>query len=297
MLTMRLRGIGLGAVLSLALVPGPAVAARVPQPRELDAALRQLSLPRDTDTVRISHDRFPLYFPVDRHHGQWRSPDNSLMLSIHGHGHSARRYQSVSLEMLVWHSGDFEAGVAHTERVITTIGLPDEVRAAAAEMIRTTHAQRQTERTTGRTWYMTVTRETREVAGIQIRMRFESLSHVFLQFTDADAPEARWPSRDEVEQVHPHSHRRVLDIPADVGVFQDPVVLSLRCRPAGRGALRCRYVLQEARLEGGRAVDAAFTGLFRKNENGRWSVQLDQPPLYETVDPQPPILWERRPGS
>jgi hypothetical protein len=289
MLPMRLCGFSLAAMFGLALLPATAAAARVPQPRELEASLRRLDLPRDTTNVRISNDRFPLHFPVDRHHGRWKTADNMLRVSIHGHGHSARRYQSLSMELLIWDSASFASGLAHTERMMATIGLPDEVRAAAAEMIRATHAQRQTRRT-GQAWYFSPTRDAREAAGIQVRMRSESLGHIFLQFTNADAPEARWPTRDDVERLHPHIHRRILNVPADVAVFQDPVMLSLSCRPTRRNAFRCRYLLDNSGVEG-RPVDR-YIGLFRRGTDGEWTVTIEQPRT-RSQDP-PTLIWKAR---
>jgi hypothetical protein len=275
-LTMRLGGSTLAAVLGLALAAG-AAAAQVPQPRELEAALGRLDLRRDEGPARISHDRFPLYFPVDRDYGIWRSPNNnSVVLGIHGHGHSARRHRSVSLEMLFGDSAWFDAGLAHTEGVMAAIGLPDEVRAAAAEMLRTAHTQRQAQRRAGEAWYLSRTREAREVAGIQVRMRFEDFSHVFLQFTDADAPEARWPTRDDVERLHPHTHRRTRPEAFDLTLHQDPVVTRLRCRNARSGAFRCSYLLDNTTIPG-RPVDR-YTGLFRRSADGEWTLAIDQPP-------------------
>lgn len=293
MLTLGLRRFSRWAVVGLTLVSAPAFAARVPQPRELEASLLRLELPKDTASGRLSNDRFPLYFPVDRHHGRWKAADNSLFLSVHGHGHSARRYQSVSLQLLFWHTADFEAGVGHTERVISTIGLPDEVRAATGEMLRAARAQLQTDRSTNPLWWYSEVREAREAAGIQVRIRFASHSFVIVQFTDADAPEARWPARDDVERVHPYTHRHFENIPSDVGVFQDAVMLELRCRPAGRDAFRCRYLLDDAGRDGDRPVDATFSGLFRRAADGEWTVTLEQPPIMPD-GPAPALIWTPR---
>ena len=275
MLTIRRCGFSLAAVLGLTLAAG-AAAAQVPQPRAMEAALARLELQRVEDAGRISHDRFPLYFPVDRHHGTWRAADNSVLLAIHGHGRSARRNQSVSLELLFGDSASFETGLAHTGRVMEAIGLTGEVRAAAAELIRTAHAARRAERRAGGAWYLTMTREAREVAGIQIRMRFEDLSHVFVHFTNADAPETRWPTRDDVERLHPDTHRRIRPEAYDYTLFQEPIVTRLQCRRAGRDAFRCSYLLDNDAIPG-RPVDR-YTGLFRRRADGEWTVALDQPP-------------------
>lgn len=276
---LLLSGMRPWTVLGLLLVPVTAAAAPVPQPRALEAALRRLELTRVESDVPLSHDRFPLYFPVDRPYGRWQSADDRLSLSLYGHGHSSRRHQSISLELLFWNSGSFETGLARAERVMTTIGLPDEVRTTAAAMVRAARGRLETDRRRDQGWFEAHTLEAREAAGIQIRMRarFGGVGHVFLQFTDLRAPEVRWPTRDEVEQLHPFTHRRIMEVPSDVTMYETPIMLGIRCRPARPDAFRCRYVLDNR----GRQPNPdgeTWHGLFRRRADGQWTVQLDEPP-------------------
>lgn len=283
MLKPRLRLVTHSAVLGLTLFPLASAATPVPQPRALEAALHQLGLPQSQlDNSRLGRGRFPLSFPVDRHHGVFRSADTNLLISVHGHGSTARRYRSISLEMLFRDLARFEADLATTGRVITGIGLPEEVQGAATEMLRSAHTRWEAVRNPDRSWAEAAADEVRETAGIQIRLegRFRegpggSSAYVILQFTDAGAPEADWPPPREVERLQPPLRRRSTDCyGCDITPSIDPEVFNLRCRPAGPDAFRCSYVVTVSDWIGrGRPVDR-YTDLFRRSADGRWSIEL-----------------------
>lgn len=283
MLKPRLRLVTCPAVLGLTLFPLAAAAAPVPQPRALAAALRQMDLPEaQSDDSRLGRGRFPLSFPVDRHHGVFKSVETNLLISVHGHGPTTRRYRSISFEMLFYDLAVFETDLATTGRVIAGIGLPEEVQEAATAMLQSAHARLEAVRGPGGTYGHVAVDEVRQAAGIQIRVegRFSygpggSGAYVILQLTDADAPEVDWPSPREVERLQPASRRRSVDCyGCDITASIDPEVFNLRCRPAGADAFRCSYVVTVSDWIGrGRPVDR-YTDLFRRGADGRWSIEL-----------------------
>ncbi|HEX8695515.1 MAG TPA: hypothetical protein VF746_24090 [Longimicrobium sp.] len=284
MLNPGLRLATRSAVLGITLFPCTAAAAPVPQPRALEAALRRLDLTQvQRDTSRLGRGRFPLSFPVDRFHGAFKSADTHLLVVVHGHGPTTRRYRSISFEMLFYNLARFEADLATTIRTIAGIGLPEEVQGAATEVLRSAHARWETVRNPDRSWVKAPADEVREAAGIQIRLEgsfYEgpggSGAYVILQFTDADAPEVDWPSPREVEDLQPHSRRRLIwcygRYNCDVPMELEPEVLDLRCRPAGPDAFRCSYVV--AASEGRSRPGDRYTDLFRRGADGRWSIEL-----------------------
>lgn len=271
------RLVGCSAVLALTLFPCTASAAPVPQPGALSAAVRGLNLPT-VDGGRLSRTRFPVFFAVDRHHGSFMSPDTAVFYAVNGHGPSARRYRSVSLEVLFRGVKPLEANLPTTGRVIASIGLSDEVRATAEAMLRAAVARADSLRIhAGYTLGANVD-DVREAAGIQVRLEghFYGVAHtaafVILQFTDADVPEASWPSPGEIEKLQPPTRERLLGY-TDVAFYAPIVVTDLRCRPARHDAFRCRYAFVGGGDPEGPFKGGPYTDLFRRAADGRWRME------------------------
>lgn len=253
---------GRSAVLALVLFPCTASAAPVPQPGALSAAVRGLNLPT-MGGGRLSRTRFPLFFAVDRHHGSFMSPDTAVFYGVSGHGPTTRRYRSVSLEVLFRGVKPVETNLPTTGRLIAGIGLSDEVGATAEAMLRAAVARADSLRIHGGYKFGANLADVREAGGIQVRLEGHFYggtsmgAFVILQFTDADVPEASWPSPGEIEKLQPpHAGaarrlQRHRDLRADRGdrpslparrARRLPLQLRVRRRRRSRGPLRGRPV-------------------------------------------------------
>jgi hypothetical protein len=261
-------------VLALTLFPCTASAAPVPQPGALSAAVRGLNLPA-MEGGRLSRTRFPVFFAVDRHHGSFMSPDTAVFYSVNGHGPSARRYRSVSLEVLFRGVKPMEVNLPTTGRLIAGIGLSEEVRATVEAMLRAAVARADSLRIHAGHIDANVA-DVRETAGIQVRLEGHfygsSGAFVILQFTDADVPEASWPSPGEIEKLQPPTRQRLVGY-TDVAFYAPIVVTELRCGPAGRDAFRCRYAFVGGGDPEGPFKGGPYTDLFRRAADGRWRME------------------------
>lgn len=259
-------------LLGLALSPANAAAqAHVPQPRALTAALLQVNLPGEAGDGRLGRGRFPLSFAATRYHAQLTTPDRSMVMIISGHGPSRRVYRSVSLEMMFGERARFDADVETVAEVIATLGLPADAAAAAREMLRTARREADVELDHGRS--ASHQAHVQETAGIHLRLegRFHrGQVYATLQLTDADAPETDWPAPRDVETLLPWGRRIVLGA-TDIIVTADPEVFDLRCRPAGRDAFRCGYVITVSDWIGPNPPRARYTDVFRRGAGGGWT--------------------------
>jgi hypothetical protein len=261
------------ALLALMLFPPSAAAqAAVPQPRALTEALLRVNLSGEAGDGRLGRGRFPLPFAVTRPHGQFTTRDRSMVMVISGHGPSRRVYRSVSLEMLFTERTHFDADLAAMAEVITTIGLPAEAAAAAVEMLRT--ARREADIQLDNGWSASNQAHVEETAGLHLRLEgsfHRGGAYATLQLTDAGAPETHWPAPRDVETLLPWDRRIVLGA-TDIIATAEPEVFDLRCRPAGRGAFHCSYVVTVSDWIGPNAPRERYTDVFRSS-NGSWTRQ------------------------
>jgi hypothetical protein len=95
---------------------------------------------------------------------------------------------------------------------------------------------------------------------------------VILQFTDADAPEASWPSPGEIEKLQSPTRQRLAGY-TDVAFFAEIVVTDLRCPPAGPDSFRCRYGLVGGGDPEGPFKGGPYTDLFRRATDDRWRME------------------------
>lgn len=260
-------------LLVLVLFPSEAAGqGRVPQPRALTEALLRVNLPREAGPAPLRGGRFPLPFAVDWHHGQFRSVRPGLSISVYGHGPSRRAYRSVSLEVQTSGRDRLEEDIAAMREVITGIGLPEAVATVSGTMLR--RARQRADSMLANGWFPANLAEVEEIAGMHMRLEgtfYSGYANLILQLTDADAPETEWPAPREVEALQPWGRRIVIGV-TDIEHRLAPAVFDLRCRPAGRHAFRCSYVITSPEWRGPNPPGVCYTDVFRRGADGAWSM-------------------------
>ena len=171
-----------------------------------------------------------------------------------------------------------ETNVPTTGRLIAGIGLSDEVRATAEAILRAAVVRADSLRIHAGYEFGANLADVREAGGIQVRLEGHFYggtsmgAFVILQFTDADVPEASWPSPGEVEKLQPPTREKLIGY-SDIGIYAPIVVTDLRCRPAGRDAFRCRYAFVGGGAPEGPFNGGPYTDLFRRAADGRWRME------------------------
>jgi hypothetical protein len=254
----------------------------IPSPQRVDEALRNLPLTPEPGGGRLGRGRFPLSFPVDRSHGEWKS-GTDYRLVVHGHGASRRRYGSVSLELLFWELAHFEADLRSTGEAIDRLGFAPAAREVVFGALRGLRQRLVSGPHDGPPFADPRSAQVRigeALAAPGLHIPIEGRlsrgpggdgGYVIVQLTDAEAPQAAWPAPADVEALFPFSRRRMRDSGADIPAVDEPEVFDLSCRRAGADAFRCRYVVSVSDWLRGAAPRDRYSDLFRRRD-GRWAL-------------------------
>jgi hypothetical protein len=234
----------------------------------------------------LTRERFALAFPVQRPFGVHGVDADNLRISVTGFGNGGRRLDSIGLQLLFWnrpHDQSFEPDLAAADTFLRRIALPPEAVAAAMARLRSLADGPHTA-------FVPMPRRNEAAAAggllIHVRGRFSGgpggqAGMVLIQFTRADAPQAGWPTVQDVAELQPVDGRPMLSSRSDLPLILDWSVADLACFKARGALVRCRYTLTVDDWIGADRPRERHVDFFRRNAAGAWVMEARGPYVKE----------------